>query len=43
VIITSLISQLLMIYLALNRDAGLEFEQACYAQVIPTEDRLEGE
>ncbi|RKP05687.1 ClpP/crotonase-like domain-containing protein [Thamnocephalis sphaerospora] len=26
----------------LDLDAGLDFEQACYAQVIPTEDRLEG-
>ncbi|KAF9969391.1 hypothetical protein BGZ73_008276 [Actinomortierella ambigua] len=23
-------------------DSGLEYEQACYAQIIPTEDRLEG-
>ncbi|KAG0229211.1 hypothetical protein BGW41_003151 [Actinomortierella wolfii] len=23
-------------------DSGLEYEQACYAQVLPTEDRLEG-
>jgi methylglutaconyl-CoA hydratase len=28
--------------LDLDRDAGLAFEQACYAQVIPTKDRLEG-
>ncbi|WP_243304502.1 enoyl-CoA hydratase-related protein [Geothrix oryzisoli] len=27
---------------ALDRDSGLAFEQACYAQVIPTKDRLEG-
>jgi methylglutaconyl-CoA hydratase len=26
----------------LDRDSGLAFEQACYAQVIPTQDRLEG-
>ena len=30
---------LTLIYL---RDAGLEIEQAYYAQIIPTEDRLEG-
>ena len=24
------------------RDSALEFEQACYAQIIPTEDRIEG-
>ena len=28
--------------LELDRDSGLAFEQACYAQVIPTKDRLEG-
>ena len=28
--------------LDLDRDSGLAFEQACYAQVIPTRDRLEG-
>lgn len=28
--------------LDLDRDAGLALEQACYAQVIPTRDRLEG-
>jgi methylglutaconyl-CoA hydratase len=28
--------------LELDRDSGLAFEQACYAQVIPTQDRLEG-
>jgi methylglutaconyl-CoA hydratase len=28
--------------LDMDRDAGLAFEQACYAQVIPTKDRLEG-
>jgi methylglutaconyl-CoA hydratase len=28
--------------LDLDRDAGLEVERACYAQVIPTQDRLEG-
>ena len=28
--------------LGLDRDAGLAFEQTCYAQVIPTKDRLEG-
>ncbi len=28
--------------LDLDRDAGLAFEQACYAQVIPTQDREEG-
>ncbi|MDP1832333.1 MAG: enoyl-CoA hydratase-related protein [Geothrix sp.] len=28
--------------LDLDRDSGLAFEQACYAQVIPTKDRLEG-
>jgi len=28
--------------LGMDRDAGLAFEQACYAQVIPTKDRLEG-
>jgi methylglutaconyl-CoA hydratase len=28
--------------LDLDRDAGLAFEQACYAQVLPTKDRLEG-
>jgi methylglutaconyl-CoA hydratase len=28
--------------LELDRDSGLAFEQACYAQVIPTVDRLEG-
>ena len=28
--------------LDLDRDSGLAFEQACYAQVIPTQDRLEG-
>ena len=28
--------------LELDRDSGLAFEQACYAQVIPTRDRLEG-
>lgn len=27
---------------ALNLASGLAFEQACYAQVIPTKDRLEG-
>jgi len=27
---------------ALDRDSGLAFEQACYAQVVPTKDRLEG-
>jgi len=26
----------------LDRDAGLAFEQTCYAQVLPTKDRLEG-
>jgi methylglutaconyl-CoA hydratase len=26
----------------LERDSGLAFEQACYAQIIPTQDRLEG-
>jgi methylglutaconyl-CoA hydratase len=26
----------------LERQAGMVFEQQCYAQVIPTEDRLEG-
>lgn len=25
-----------------DRDSGLEIEQSYYAQVIPTEDRLEG-
>ena len=28
--------------LDMDRDAGLAFEEACYAQVIPTKDRLEG-
>jgi len=28
--------------LGLDRDSGLALEQACYAQVIPTQDRLEG-
>lgn len=28
--------------LELARNSGLAFEQACYAQVIPTKDRLEG-
>jgi methylglutaconyl-CoA hydratase len=28
--------------LQLGRNSGLAFEQACYAQVIPTKDRLEG-
>jgi methylglutaconyl-CoA hydratase len=28
--------------LDLDRDAGLALEQACYAQVIPTQDRQEG-
>lgn len=28
--------------LELDRDSGLAFEQACYAQVIPTRDRMEG-
>jgi methylglutaconyl-CoA hydratase len=28
--------------LELDRDSGLAFEQACYAQIIPTTDRLEG-
>lgn len=28
--------------LELDRDAGLALERACYAQVIPTKDRLEG-
>jgi methylglutaconyl-CoA hydratase len=28
--------------LDLDRDSGLAFEQACYAQIIPTQDRLEG-
>ncbi|WP_243287620.1 enoyl-CoA hydratase-related protein [Geothrix terrae] len=28
--------------LEMDRDSGLAFEQACYAQVIPTQDRLEG-
>jgi methylglutaconyl-CoA hydratase len=28
--------------LDLDRDSGLALEQACYAQVIPTKDRLEG-
>ncbi|HJW71614.1 MAG TPA: enoyl-CoA hydratase-related protein [Geothrix sp.] len=28
--------------LELDRDSGLAFEQACYAQIIPTQDRLEG-
>ncbi len=28
--------------LDLDRDAGLALEQACYAEVIPTKDRLEG-
>jgi len=28
--------------LELDRASGLAFEQACYAQVIPTKDRLEG-
>ncbi|HCZ32188.1 MAG TPA: enoyl-CoA hydratase [Holophagaceae bacterium] len=28
--------------LDMDRDAGLAFEQACYAQVLPTKDRLEG-
>ena len=28
--------------LNMSLDQGLHFEQACYAQVIPTEDRLEG-
>lgn len=28
--------------LELDRESGLAFEQACYAQVIPTQDRLEG-
>jgi len=28
--------------LELDRDSGLALEQACYAQVIPTKDRLEG-
>lgn len=28
--------------LDLDRDGGLALEQACYAQVIPTQDRLEG-
>jgi len=28
--------------LELDRDSGLAFEQACYAQIIPTRDRLEG-
>lgn len=23
-------------------DSGLEYEQACYAQIMPSEDRLEG-
>ncbi|HEX9082362.1 MAG TPA: enoyl-CoA hydratase-related protein [Holophagaceae bacterium] len=26
----------------LDRESGMAFEQACYAQVIPTKDRLEG-
>jgi methylglutaconyl-CoA hydratase len=26
----------------MDLDSGLAYEQACYAQVIPTEDRLEG-
>ena len=26
----------------LNLASGLAFEQACYAQVLPTKDRLEG-
>ena len=28
--------------LDLDRDGGLSIEEACYAKVIPTEDRLEG-
>jgi methylglutaconyl-CoA hydratase len=28
--------------LDLDRDSGLAFEQTCYAQVLPTRDRLEG-
>jgi len=28
--------------IALNLGSGLVLEQACYAQVIPTKDRLEG-
>ncbi|GLH73924.1 enoyl-CoA hydratase [Geothrix limicola] len=28
--------------LEVDRDSGLAIEQACYAQVIPTQDRLEG-
>ena len=28
--------------LELDLDSGLAFEQACYAQIIPTKDRLEG-
>jgi methylglutaconyl-CoA hydratase len=28
--------------LSIFSDSGLEFEQAYYAQVIPTEDRMEG-
>ena len=26
----------------IHSDSGLEYEQACYAQIMPTEDRLEG-
>jgi methylglutaconyl-CoA hydratase len=28
--------------LDLDRDAGMALEETCYAQVIPTKDRLEG-